>query len=455
VSAGLFASDGVLERREAGVLLHPTALPGGRIGEAALGFIEFLAAAGCRVWQVLPLGPTGPDLSPYSPSSVFAGNAALLPAGAGSPPPRSALADFVEQERAWLTDYALFVAAKRAGLDAPWWEWPEELRDRDPQALRELAQRHATVVESVYVEQFRFAARWRELRAAAHARGIRLYGDMPMFTVADSADVWAHRHLFQLDRDGRAAAVAGVPPDAFSADGQLWGNPLFDWEAMRAEGFRWWIERVRHELERCDLLRLDHFRGLVATWAVPAGAASAREGEWREVPGRELLQSLKDALGRLPLVAENLGVITPDVEALRHAFGLPGMHVLQFAFDGTEENPHRPERHEEQGVAYTGTHDNDTTLGWFRSLDAETRREVLALTGGTEEDMPWPAIETVLGSRARLAVVPMQDFLGLGSEARMNRPGVAAGNWRWQLGPQDLTPALAGRIAAAVSVARR
>ncbi len=329
------------------------------------------------------------------------------------------------------------------------------MRDREPQALRSLAKRYATLIEGVYVEQFRFAARWRELRTAAHERGIAIYGDLPMFTVADSADVWAHRDLFRLDEEGRATAVAGVPPDAFAEDGQLWGNPLFDWDAMRETGFAWWIERVRHELDRCDLLRLDHFRGLVATWEVPAGAASAREGQWREVPGRELLEALARALGRLPLVAENLGDITPEVEALRHAFRLPGMHVLQFAFDGTENNPHRPERHEEQGVAYTGTHDNDTTLGWFRSLDPATQQEVLALTGGTAEDMPWPAIETVMRSRARLAVVPMQDFLALGSEARMNRPGVAAGNWRWQLAAGDLDPALAARIAALVAATNR
>lgn len=446
---------GVLEQRAAGILLHPTSLPGGRLGPAAHTLVDFLAQARCRVWQVLPLGPTGPDRSPYSPSSVFAGNAALLPEGAGLPPPRSALSDFVEQERGWLPDYALFMAGRQAAAGAPWWEWPAGLRDREPGALRALAQRHATFIEGVYVEQFRFAARWRELRAAAHARGIAIYGDLPMFTVADSADVWAHRDLFRLDSAGRATAVAGVPPDAFTQEGQLWGNPLFDWEAMRADGFRWWIERIRHELERCDLLRLDHFRGLVATWEVPAGAASAREGEWREVPGHSLLAAVRDALGRLPLVAENLGVITPEVEVLRHAFGLPGMHVLQFAFDGTAENPHRPERHEEQGVAYTGTHDNDTTLGWFRSLEPHVQREVLALTGGTEAEMPWPAIDTVLRSRARLAVAPMQDFLGLGSEARMNRPGVAAGNWRWRLGPDDLTPELAARIADAVTSADR
>jgi 4-alpha-glucanotransferase len=276
-----------------------------------------------------------------------------------------------------------------------------------------------------------------------------------MFTVADSADVWSNRHLFELEPDGRLRASAGVPPDAFAADGQYWGNPLFDWEAMKTGGFRWWVARIRHELERFDLLRLDHFRGLVATWSIPAGAQSAREGAWVDVPGRELLTALQRELGTLPLVAENLGDITPEVEQLRHEFGLPGMHVFQFAFDGTPGNPHRLAAHEEQGVAYTGTHDNDTTLGWFRSLTPEIRETVLGETGGVEADMPWPAIRAVLQSRARLAVVPLQDYLALDSAHRMNRPGVAGGNWLWRLAPGDLSDDLAGRIREAVSAASR
>lgn len=447
--------EGVLRQRSAGILLHPTSLPDGVIGEPARAFLEFLRRARCGVWQVLPLGPTGSDCSPYSPSSVFAGNPALLPPGGARMPPRSALADFVERERHWLPDYALFTVLKKMNGGAPWWQWPADVRDREPARLRSLGSRHRAEIAAVYAGQLRFAESWRALRREANDCGVRLYGDLPMFTVADSADVWAHRHLFELDAEGRAIATAGVPPDAFAEDGQRWGNPLFDWDAMGEEGFRWWIERIRHELGRSDLLRLDHFRGLVATWEIPAAAASARDGAWHGVPGRELLAAIRRELGTLPLVAENLGVITPEVEALRRDFGLPGMHVLQFAFDGTPANPHRPERHEEQGVAYTGTHDNDTTLGWFRSLPPELKGDVLSLTGGTEDEMPWPAIEAVLRSRARLAVVPMQDYLALDSTARMNRPGIAAGNWRWRLASHDLTDALAERIAEAVTAANR
>lgn len=446
---------GILTQREAGILLHPTSLPGGRLGADASRFLDFLARAGCRVWQMLPLGPTGPQLSPYSPVSAFAGNAALLPPGEKRRPRASALEDFVEAEHRWLPDYALFVALKIASHGVAWWRWPREARDREPAAMARLRRRYRAEVDAVYADQFAFRQVWRSLREEAAGRRVRLYGDLPMFPVEDSADVWANRDLFKLGSDGRAEYTAGVPPDAFAEDGQHWGNPVFDWAALRARGFAWWQERVRHELARFDLLRWDHFRGLVATWEIPRGARTAREGEWRDVPGRELLETLKAGLGHLPLVAENLGTITPEVDELRRQFGLPGMHVLQFAFDGTPENPHRPERHEAQGVAYTGTHDNDTTLGWFRSLDRETRMRVVEATGGPASGMPWPAIRSVLGSPARLAVVPMQDFLSLDSRHRMNRPGVAAGNWTWRLAPGALTPALADRIADAVTEADR
>jgi 4-alpha-glucanotransferase len=315
--------------------------------------------------------------------------------------------------------------------------------------------RHTKEVGTVYGGQFQFARQWGALRRYANDRDVLMYGDLPMFPVADSADVWVNRRLFKLEPDGRASVTAGVPPDLFAADGQSWGNPVFDWDRMRDDGFRWWRERVAHELRRFDLLRWDHFRGLVATWEIPQAAKTAREGEWVDVPGRELLAALRRDLGALPLIAENLGVITADVEQLRRDFGLPGMHVFQFAFDGTKDNPHLPENHEEHGVAYTGTHDNDTTLGWFQSLDADARREVLEETGGDENEMPWPAIRAVLKSPARLAVVPMQDYLSLDSAHRMNRPGVAEGNWRWQMGAGDLAEWLAERIGEAVEQAGR
>jgi 4-alpha-glucanotransferase len=447
----------VLRRRSAGILLHPTSLPDGRIGASAFAFVDFLRSAGCGVWQLLPLGPTGHARSPYSLVSAFAGAARLLPDDVlhGKAGSARELTDFIERERDWLHDYALFTVLKNDCSDAPWWQWPAEARDRKPESVAALTKRRADGIADVFRRQFLFSTRWEALRRYANDRDILLYGDLPMFPVADSADVWVNRHLFKLEADGRATVTAGVPPDLFAADGQSWGNPVFDWSAMRDEGFRWWRERVAHELRRFDLLRWDHFRGLVATWEIPRGAKTAREGEWRDVPGHELLAALRRDLGALPLIAENLGIITPDVEQLRRSFALPGMHVFQFAFDGTEDNPHLPRNHETQGVAYTGTHDNDTTLGWFRSLEPEVRAGVLEQTGGIEADMPWPAIRAVLQSRAQLAVVPMQDYLALDAAHRMNRPGIAEGNWLWQLGPGDLKEGLAMKIRESVKEARR
>jgi 4-alpha-glucanotransferase len=447
----------VLRRRSAGILLHPTSLPDGRIGAAAFAFVDFLLLAGCGVWQLLPLGPTGHARSPYSLVSAFAGAARLLPDDVpqNQAVRPSELTEFAERERGWLHDYALFTILKRRYADAPWWQWPAEARDRETRFIARETGRRVDGTAEVIRRQFLFSRQWETLRRYANDRGILMYGDLPMFPVADSADVWVNRHLFKLESDGRASVTAGVPPDLFAADGQSWGNPVFDWDAMRREGFRWWRERVGHELRRFDLLRWDHFRGLVATWEIPRGAKTAREGEWRDVPGHELLAALRQELGALPLIAENLGIITPDVEQLRRDFALPGMHVFQFAFDGTEDNPHLPRNHEEQGVAYTGTHDNDTTLGWFRSLAPEVRSAVLAETGGAEAEMPWPAIRAVLQSRACLAVVPMQDYLSLESAHRMNRPGIAEGNWLWQLGQGDLSEGLAASIRESVDSAGR
>jgi 4-alpha-glucanotransferase len=447
----------VLRRRAAGILLHPTSLPGGRIGEAAFAFVDFLRNAGSRVWQVLPLGPTGHARSPYSLLSSFAGSVGLLPEELRRRPVRTAaeLADFVDRERSWLHDYALFAVLKNRDNETPWWRWPQDVRDRAPATIAALMRREANELAAVYRNQFRFARQWDALRRYANDRDVLMYGDLPMFPVADSADVWVNRHLFKVGADGRATVTAGVPPDLFAADGQSWGNPVFDWDRMCDEDFRWWRERIAHEFRRFDLLRWDHFRGLLATWEIPQGAKTAREGEWRDVPGRELLTVLRRDLGALPIVAENLGVITDDVEQLRRDFGLPGMHVFQFAFDGTRANPHLPENHEEQGVAYTGTHDNDTTLGWFQSLAGDTRRQVMEETGGAEDEMPWPAIRAVLKSRARLAVVPMQDCLSLDSVHRMNRPGVAEGNWGWQMSEGSLNAGLAERLREAAEAAER
>lgn len=478
----------VEERRRAGVLLHPVSLPGpgeqGRIGAAAHHFLDWLRAGGFTVWQVLPLGPVHADRSPYNTLSSHAGEPALVSramaaaeglgpeADDGAPPDadwldaawarferdapaavRAEWKDFLRTARPWLEDWALFAALREAEGEAPWWTWPTPLRDREPTALRAARRAHAPALARHRYVQFLFHRQWQAVRAAARARGILLFGDLPLFVALDSADVWAHRHLFALDGAGRPLRVAGVPPDYFSEAGQLWGNPLYNWEAMARERFRWWVERVRTQLGRFDLVRIDHFRGLEACWEIPAGARDAREGRWVPVPGERLLERLRRAFGALPLVAEDLGVITPEVDRLRERFCLPGMRVLQFAFGGDAGNPHLPHNHVPGCVVYTGTHDNDTTCGWHAALDAGARAHLEAYLGAlAAEPMPWPLVRLALASVARLAVMPMQDLLGLGSEARMNRPGRAEGNWRWRFQWEQVPAELAERLRGLIGL---
>ena len=435
----------VLDRRRAGVLLHPGSLPSGKLGHDALRFLDYLQMGGFSVWQMLPLGPVGAGGSPYSLRSAFAGNPALIPTAVlNAEVSEEQLTEFRLCESAWLLDYSLFTAIGRRQRARPWWEWPAGLRLRHPDALAEFARRHQGSIRACELQQYRFHMAWSAIREQARRRGILLYGDMPMFLPADSADVWARPENFRLDTQGRATHVAGVPPDGFAEHGQCWDTPVYDWERLREGGFAWWRERLAHERRRFDLVRWDHFRGLAATWEIPVrGETSAAHGQWRAVPGRELLMCLRRELGSLPLVAENLGIITPDVEALRKAFGLPGMHVLQFAFDGSQDNPHLPANHEEQGVVYTGTHDNDTSLGWYRSLPEDMKQHVSQTLGSEDPRMPEALIRAALDSACALAVIPLQDLMGLGSEARMNTPGVAQGQWAWkfswrQLGPGSL-----------------
>lgn len=434
----------VLDRRRAGVLLHPGSLPSQRLDRSALEFIECLAAGGFSAWQMLPLGPSGRHGSPYSSSSAFAGNVRLLPQAAPDMPvDREELREFRCRAAAWLDDYALFSVLHQQHRGLPWWQWPPGLRWREPDRLASFAREHAAALAACVGQQYLFERNWQTVRAAARRHDILLLGDLPLFVVADSADVWAHPQFFKLDPGGRARYVAGVPPDAFAAAGQCWDNPVYDWDQAGSGLFDWWLRRLRHECERFDLVRWDHFRGLLATWEIPSGQeshpASALDGQWRTVPGRDLLQTLTRVLGQLPVVAENLGVITAEVERLRHDFHLPGMHVLQFAFDGDPDNPHLPARHEEQGVAYTGTHDNDTTRGWLESLDAVTRQRVAQVLGCPPAVTLDALLDSALGSRARLAMFPAQDLLALGSSARMNVPGRAEGQWRWALQPGALT----------------
>ena len=413
------------------------------LGRGGRAFIDWLADAGYSVWQILPVGPTGPDGSPYWVRSDFAGRYAFVDP---QELPDSHSADyeqFLAASGQWLTDYALFESVSAARKWEPWWLWPADVRDREPAAMARVGQELASEVQRVKIEQFSCAVQWRKLREHAQSRGVRLLGDLPFYVAPDSAETWVHRSMFQLDAQGRATAVAGVPPDYFSADGQLWGNPLYDWKAIETDGFALWRNRVVQQLERVDALRIDHFRALAAHWAVPAGAPNARGGEWRRTPGEKLMRLLQQELGDIPIVAEDLGVITDDVEALRKEFKMPGMKVLRFGFGGTGDNPHLPHMHEPDCVVYTGTHDNDTTIGWFSTLDGETMRRVeyfLRLTPGA---MPDALIRAVKGSVARLAVIPVQDLLRLGPEARLNTPGTTTGNWSWKLPAGSLTPELA------------
>lgn len=432
----------VFDQRRAGVLLHLGSLDGA-LGQGGRAFIDWLAAAGFTVWQVLPLGPTGADGSPYWVRSDYAGNPAFLDRSELPDWDAAAHAAFQASSQHWLEDYALFEALSAAYGGEPWWSWPPELRDRSSSALAAARTEHSEQVEHIKAEQLAFFIQWRKLHEHARSRGVRLFGDLPFYVAPDSADVWSQRDQFRLEASGRPAAVAGVPPDYFSETGQLWGNPLYDWPKIRDSGFELWRRRVKQQLERVDILRLDHFRALAAHWAIPAGAPDARGGSWVPTPGKELLEVLAKDLGGLPLVAEDLGVITPDVVALRKEFELPGMRVLQFAFGGGGDNPHLPHMHDPDNVIYTGTHDNDTTLGWYSSLDGQTLRQVdffLRLTPGA---MPDALIRAALGSVGRLAVVPVQDLLSLGSEARLNTPGTVKGNWQWQMNAQALTAELA------------
>lgn len=493
--------------RRSGLLLHPTSLDGphgaGDLGPSARAFADFLAQAGQRLWQVLPLGPTGYGDSPYQALGAFAGNpllvspellvedglltpaeeaaarqpgtgdvdyAALVPrreallrhvgerfAGRAGPALRRELEAYRQARDAWLPDLALFLALKAAHGGTAWHAWEPALADREAPALDRAARRLAGEVEAQVVAQFLFDRQWRALRAHCRERGVALMGDLPIYVAHDSAEVWTRRALFQLDGRGAPTAVAGVPPDYFSSTGQLWGNPLYRWDDGLAACAAFMAERARAALDWVDELRIDHFRGFEAYWAVPAGAPTAAGGAWRPGPGPALFERLQGALGGLPFVAENLGVITPAVEDLRRRFGLPGMAILQFAFGTDERAPlFRPHHYEPDLVAYTGTHDNDTAVGWWESeggdstrTPAEVQREKALARRYLDTDgreIHWVLLRAVQASVAATAVAPVQDLLGLGSEARMNRPGTTAGNWRWRLRPGQLTPALAARL---------
>ncbi len=493
--------------RQSGILLHPTSLPGpfgiGDLGPQAYAFADFLVAAGQSLWQVLPLGPTGYGDSPYACYSAFAGNTLLI-----SPEQlvveglldevnrrdaehaeatqrridfgeahkfkddvlrkayqrytkttdtalRSAFETFAQEQAHWLEDYALFRALKDAHGGVAWNEWEPSLIRRTPAALSRAREELREEIEAHMFYQFLFFRQWFALKRYCNEKGIKVVGDLPIFVAQDSADVWTNPEQFKLDKNGKPLVVAGVPPDYFSSTGQLWGNPLYNWERMQEDGFKWWIERVRATLTVVDIARVDHFRGFAACWEIPGGDKTAERGQWVEAPGRELFTAIRKTLGELPIIAEDLGVITPDVVALREEFGFPGMRILQFGFGSDSKNIDLPHNYVPNVVAYTGTHDNDTTIGWFESVAGEgstrTAKQIerertfcMNYLNTKGEEIHWDFIRTVLASVANTAIVPLQDLLGLGADARMNLPNSTEGNWAWRF--KALDPDLASRL---------
>jgi len=496
------------ECRTSGVLLHVTSLPSpygiGDVGPAAFSWVDQLHAAGQTWWQALPLGPTGYGNSPYQSLSSFAGNGLLVSPDllikeglltprdceegrdfshtavdfnaviafkhrlldqawsnfSASPNPdlRSDFEQFGSEQAHWLDDYALFRALKAHYRGADFLDWPQELVRRDPAALASARRDLAAKIDQSRFAQFLLFRQGKRLKEYARERGISLIGDLPFFVSQDSSDVWANPDWFQLDEHLGPRFVAGVPPDYFSAKGQLWGNPVYDWEALRRTGYRWCIDRFKALLAHVDLVRLDHFRGFCAAWYVPPGAPTAESGRWVQGPGADFFEAVKRELGHLPFIAEDLGLITPDVVALRNKFGLPGMRVLQFAFDGKRDNLHLPNNFTPNTVVYTGTHDNNTTRAWFEGSPENVRRTVWSHLGQSERrtsEVAWALVRLAWSSRAGLAIAPLQDLLNLGAEGRMNLPGTAAGNWRWRSTEEMLTPSLFDRLRALTSATGR
>ena len=436
--------------RAAGILLHPTSLPSAQIDQDAYRWIDLLAAAGVKVWQMLPLGVPLVGLSPYQCASAFAINPALFPVSVSTGHDNvetQRFAQWYSQQQHWVDDYALFMVIKQQVNAQEWAQWPTELRQRDPQALEQIRIQYAGQLSNIIEQQYHFHQQWQALREYARQREVYLFGDMPIFVAYDSADVWAHPQRFLLDEQGIPTLVTGVPPDYFSATGQRWGNPHYHWDYMREEHFLWWKQRLAYHFEFFDLVRIDHFRGLAASWMIPAEHETAMDGYWQAVPGDEMLASIQQTMGELPLVAEDLGSITPDVIALRDKYDLPGMSVLQFGFDHFDDNLHKSQNVRENTVYYIGTHDNDTLLGWFTSLDEGMRAHVMhVLEIDNPAQITTAMLDTVLGSRALLAVIPLQDLLGLGTEARMNIPGLANGNWTWRFDWAQISDTMASEL---------
>lgn len=493
--------------RASGILLHPTSLPGrfgiGDFGPKAYEFVDFLGAARQSYWQILPLGPTGYGDSPYQCFSAFAGSTLLISPeklvedglltqkqiddkpdfadgradyggvyewknkilpeafkafhGVTSVDYRGKFETFAQENESWLDDYALYKAIKASQGQRAWYDWDTPLKLREPGALALISETLYDETQAEKFYQFLFFRQWAAVKEYANRVGVSIAGDVPIFIALDSADVWRHQNQFKLNADGSPTVVAGVPPDYFSSTGQLWGNPIYDWGEMQRDGFAWWIARVKHVLKTVDVVRIDHFRGFAASWEVPGGDRTAENGRWVDAPGQELFTALKNELGDLPFWAEDLGVITPDVENLRDSFSLPGMRILQFAFGGDAKNHDLPHNYINNCVAYTGTHDNDTTVGWFHSQagagstrgESEISRErdfALAYLDTNGREINWDLIRAVWGSVADTAVAPMQDILGLGTHARMNLPASSSGNWYWRFYDGEITPEITARL---------
>jgi 4-alpha-glucanotransferase len=490
--------------RYSGVLLHPTSLPGpygiGDLGGQAYHWVDLLVDARQKLWQILPLTPTGLGDSPYSSFSAFAGNPNLISpdllvedgllkrsevpeqtfpaqrvdytavaefklhllaeawdnwaprAGASL---KTELEKFEKEQKSWLEDYALYRSIKETRGGASWYDWPRELIERQPAAIERVRRDLRQAIGFHKFGQFLFYRQWSSLRKYAREQEVQIIGDVPIFVAYDSADVWANQSLFQLDRSGKQKVVAGVPPDYFSATGQLWGNPLYDWDALKKTDYRWWVERIRTTLQEVDIVRLDHFRGFEAYWEVPAGSPTAETGHWVKAPGADLFNRLRQELGSLPFIAEDLGLITPAVENLRKQFQLPGMAVLQFAFGGANDNPYLPHNYDASLVAYTGTHDNNTTRGWYQMAPEREKDHVRRYFGRDGSDIAWDLIRAAWASVADYAIAPFQDVLNLGAEARMNFPGHALGNWAWRFREEQLSHGILDRLAELTELYRR
>jgi len=489
--------------RAAGVLLHPTSLPSrhgiGDTGTGARAFVDWLAHAGCTRWQILPLVPAGAAYSPYASQSALAGNPLLIDlddlvrrgalTAAEAEPPRAFNKDRIEWEAVvafkterialacdrygatdegralreafraqhpWVEDDALFVAIKQTQAQRAWWEWPQPLKDRDPQALSEARAALRAHVDRRVMEQALFDVQWASLRAYAEQKGVSFIGDIPIYVGDDSVDVWANRRFFQLKDDGTPARVAGCPPDAFSETGQWWGSPLYRWAELKADKHAWWVKRLKRNLELTQVVRIDHFRGFAGYWSIPTDAEDARAGTWVKGPGMALFHDLRAALGAdLPVIAEDLGVITDDVVALRDGVGLPGMKILQFAFGAGHDQPYLPHHHTENCVIYTGTHDNNTTLGWWQAESEGTRAHVRSYFGRDGHDVVWDLMRAALLSVAHTAIVPFQDVLTLDGGARMNLPGEANGNWSWRVRVEAFHENLSNRLRGLVELGDR